>query len=276
MVFTIEPMITVGDWRHRLWDDDWTAVTVDGKRTAQFEHTLVVTDDGVRDPHPPLRRALVGRRRPARRVAGGPVRSGARRGLGCPTHMGRRREAWVLAALAPAVFLALDPGGWYPFGPAKWLAVSVLLPLGAAGVIARGRLRADPRLAVAVGALLGFLVLGAAVGLDPTYAWIGTPERQLGVLTWALAALALLVGQSLDPETDGDADPGRAGRGRPGRRRGGHRRGVGLGTGTGGPRRGPPDRHLRLGRVPRRGLRPAAARGRGHRGRRAPRPRRRG
>jgi methionyl aminopeptidase len=47
MVFTIEPMITVGDWRHRMWDDDWTAVTVDGKRTAQFEHTLLVTDDGV-------------------------------------------------------------------------------------------------------------------------------------------------------------------------------------------------------------------------------------
>ena len=47
MIFTIEPMITVGDWRHRLWDDDWTASTVDDKRTAQFEHTLLVTDDGV-------------------------------------------------------------------------------------------------------------------------------------------------------------------------------------------------------------------------------------
>lgn len=47
MVFTIEPMITVGDWRAQMWDDDWTAVTLDGKRTAQFEHTLLVTDDGV-------------------------------------------------------------------------------------------------------------------------------------------------------------------------------------------------------------------------------------
>jgi methionyl aminopeptidase len=47
MVFTIEPMISVGAWQHRLWDDDWTAVTVDGKRSAQFEHTLLVTDDGV-------------------------------------------------------------------------------------------------------------------------------------------------------------------------------------------------------------------------------------
>jgi len=46
MTFTIEPMITVGTWRERVWDDGWTAVTVDGRRTAQFEHTLVVTDDG--------------------------------------------------------------------------------------------------------------------------------------------------------------------------------------------------------------------------------------
>ena len=46
MVFTIEPMITLGDWRHRMWDDGWTAVTADGRRTAQFEHTILVTDDG--------------------------------------------------------------------------------------------------------------------------------------------------------------------------------------------------------------------------------------
>jgi methionyl aminopeptidase len=46
MTFTIEPMITMGAWQHELWDDDWTAVTVDRKRTAQFEHTLLVTDDG--------------------------------------------------------------------------------------------------------------------------------------------------------------------------------------------------------------------------------------
>ncbi len=47
MTFTIEPMITLGTWQHRVWDDDWTAVTTDGKRTAQFEHTVLVTEDGV-------------------------------------------------------------------------------------------------------------------------------------------------------------------------------------------------------------------------------------
>ncbi|MGH9102537.1 MAG: type I methionyl aminopeptidase [Acidimicrobiales bacterium] len=46
MTFTIEPMITMGDWRHVMWEDGWTAVTADGRRTAQFEHSLVVTDSG--------------------------------------------------------------------------------------------------------------------------------------------------------------------------------------------------------------------------------------
>jgi methionyl aminopeptidase len=47
MTFTIEPMITMGAWQHQLWSDGWTAVTVDRRRTAQFEHTLLVSDDGV-------------------------------------------------------------------------------------------------------------------------------------------------------------------------------------------------------------------------------------
>jgi methionyl aminopeptidase len=47
MVFTIEPMINQGDWRHVQWDDQWTAVTMDGKRSAQFEHTVLVTSSGV-------------------------------------------------------------------------------------------------------------------------------------------------------------------------------------------------------------------------------------
>ncbi|KAI4369799.1 hypothetical protein MLD38_018203 [Melastoma candidum] len=46
-VFTIEPMINAGVWRDRMWPDGWTAVTADGKRSAQFEHTLLVTEKGV-------------------------------------------------------------------------------------------------------------------------------------------------------------------------------------------------------------------------------------
>jgi methionyl aminopeptidase len=45
-IFTIEPMINVGTWGDGRWPDDWTAVTTDGKRSAQFEHTILVTETG--------------------------------------------------------------------------------------------------------------------------------------------------------------------------------------------------------------------------------------
>jgi methionyl aminopeptidase len=46
MTFTIEPMLTLGTIAYDIWPDGWTAVTKDRRRTAQFEHTLVVTADG--------------------------------------------------------------------------------------------------------------------------------------------------------------------------------------------------------------------------------------
>ncbi len=46
MVFTIEPMLTLGTIEWDMWADDWTVVTRDRKRTAQFEHTMVVTATG--------------------------------------------------------------------------------------------------------------------------------------------------------------------------------------------------------------------------------------
>ncbi len=48
LVFTIEPMINEGAWEMEILDDGWTAVTIDGKLSAQCEHTLAVTKDGVR------------------------------------------------------------------------------------------------------------------------------------------------------------------------------------------------------------------------------------
>ena len=47
MTFTIEPMVTLGSREVDLWDDGWTALTRDRRRTAQFEHTILVTDSGV-------------------------------------------------------------------------------------------------------------------------------------------------------------------------------------------------------------------------------------
>ncbi len=47
MVFTIEPMINEGTWEAVILEDGWTAITKDGKLSAQFEHTIAVTKDGV-------------------------------------------------------------------------------------------------------------------------------------------------------------------------------------------------------------------------------------
>ena len=46
MTFTIEPMLTLGTIDYEIWPDHWTVVTKDRKRTAQFEHTILVTDTG--------------------------------------------------------------------------------------------------------------------------------------------------------------------------------------------------------------------------------------
>ena len=46
MTFTIEPMLNLGTHEWVMWDDGWTVVTADGRRSAQFEHTLLVTGDG--------------------------------------------------------------------------------------------------------------------------------------------------------------------------------------------------------------------------------------
>ncbi len=46
MTLTIEPMINLGELDYTIWDDDWTVQNSDHKFTAQFEHTIVITEDG--------------------------------------------------------------------------------------------------------------------------------------------------------------------------------------------------------------------------------------
>jgi methionyl aminopeptidase len=46
MTFTVEPMINLGHWKTQILDDGWTAVTIDGSLSAQFEHTRLVTETG--------------------------------------------------------------------------------------------------------------------------------------------------------------------------------------------------------------------------------------
>ncbi|MGH8940246.1 MAG: type I methionyl aminopeptidase, partial [Actinomycetes bacterium] len=54
MTFTIEPMLNLGTHEWDMWDDGWTVVTKDRRRSAQFEHTVLVTDEGAEvltEPH---------------------------------------------------------------------------------------------------------------------------------------------------------------------------------------------------------------------------------
>jgi methionyl aminopeptidase len=46
MTFTIEPMLNLGTPEWEMWDDRWTVVTKDRRRSAQFEHTILITEDG--------------------------------------------------------------------------------------------------------------------------------------------------------------------------------------------------------------------------------------
>jgi methionyl aminopeptidase len=47
MVFTIEPMVNLGEWKTKMDGNRWTARTIDGKLSAQYEHTIAVTKDGI-------------------------------------------------------------------------------------------------------------------------------------------------------------------------------------------------------------------------------------
>ena len=114
-----------------------------------------------------------------------------------------RGTAAILPHLAGAVVLgsavALDPGGWYPFGPAKWFVVSTLIAVAATCALACGLRPRLPRWAwVLFVALLGWLSLAAVFGRDPLYGWTGTPERHLGVLAWVLFAACFAIGSMLD------------------------------------------------------------------------------
>ena len=46
MTFTIEPMLNLGTHEWEMWDDGWTVVTADRRRSAQFEHTILITESG--------------------------------------------------------------------------------------------------------------------------------------------------------------------------------------------------------------------------------------
>ncbi|MGI8684952.1 MAG: O-antigen ligase family protein, partial [Acidimicrobiales bacterium] len=115
--------------------------------------------------------------------------------------MNPSRRSWLPAALPVAAVVAVDPWGLAPFGPLKWALVSAIV-LGAVALLpGRGRpftLARRPARAWLV--FLAVVAVAAVSGIDPLYAWIGTPERHYGALTWLLCGLAFLAGQQLDED----------------------------------------------------------------------------
>jgi O-antigen ligase len=95
---------------------------------------------------------------------------------------------------------ALDPGGWYPFGPTKWLVVSTLVAATAMYASAcRLRSRLPRWSSILFVLLLAWLAVAAVFGRDRLYAWTGTPERHLGVLAWLLFGACFVIGSMLSP-----------------------------------------------------------------------------
>ena len=104
----------------------------------------------------------------------------------------------MVGLLAPAAILAVDPSGWSPFGPAKWAAVTALgLAAVAAALATSPTLRLHRWATGLFAGLVAWLCVAALVGVDPLYAWTGTPERHLGVVAWALFLALFLAGQAL-------------------------------------------------------------------------------
>src|SRR4051794_23274545 len=100
--------------------------------------------------------------------------------------MRTRVGAVMLAATLPLTALVVDPGGWYPFGPSKWLVMTALVLGGSAVVFWTRPARWSRPVTTAAWLLVAWLGVAAIAGADPLYAWTGTPERHLGVLAWVL------------------------------------------------------------------------------------------
>ncbi|HUF98394.1 MAG TPA: hypothetical protein VMM60_09715, partial [Ilumatobacter sp.] len=108
------------------------------------------------------------------------------------------RLGHAVGALVAASVGALDPDGWFPFTVAKFTAVALVVAWCWWIAYAQASTaRLDRRFVWAVVGLVAVLAASAAFGRDPFYAWVGTPERSLGVLTWCGFAAAAYAGSRL-------------------------------------------------------------------------------
>jgi O-antigen ligase len=110
--------------------------------------------------------------------------------------------AFAAAALFVGAVLGLDPGGWSPFGPAKW-ALTATLALVTVGLALRGgRARLHRRSTIVWAVALGLFGVSALVNDDEAVALLGHPVRHLGWVTWLLFAALFAAGQQLTTAAD--------------------------------------------------------------------------
>ncbi|MCU1368051.1 MAG: hypothetical protein JWN39_3690, partial [Ilumatobacteraceae bacterium] len=109
-----------------------------------------------------------------------------------------RARATILAALVIGSVIAMDPGGYSPFGPAKWLVISTTGFAGGAAAMWNGTPRLERHTWRLWLVLVGVLLASALVNHDVPTALLGQPDRHLGVISWLLFWLLFSAGQRLN------------------------------------------------------------------------------
>jgi O-antigen ligase len=103
--------------------------------------------------------------------------------------------AWSLAALIVGTVVTVDPAGLVPTGPLRWTVITITTGLAVGALVIRPIV--FPRLMTGLWvALLGVLLVATIDAVDPLSAWIGTPDRRLGLLTWLTFPALFLAGHA--------------------------------------------------------------------------------
>lgn len=109
-------------------------------------------------------------------------------------------RALLVGVVVAGGAVAFDPGGWQAFGPIKWLVVTGAAWLAGALALRRG-VEVHRVSAITWAVFLGWAAITSVTALDPLSAWLGTPDRRMGVVGLATMAVAFVAGQAVDEPT---------------------------------------------------------------------------
>ena len=103
--------------------------------------------------------------------------------------------AWVVGMLFFGTVVAVDPAGLVPTGPLRWTVITVTAGLVLA-VLVRRTVAIPLAMSAVWVALIGVLLVATVRAVDPLDAWIGTPDRRLGLLAWLMFPALFLAGHA--------------------------------------------------------------------------------